>query len=319
MTFLVLVTDKVAESGLAILNQDDRFSVVYQHDSNSEAFSQALNNANALIVRSATTVDAVMLDVGPNLRVVGRAGVGVDNIDIAAATERGVAVVNAPAGNTIAAAEMTMALILATVRQVAAADASIRAGRWDRAFFKGSELRGRRLGLIGAGRIGAEVAIRCQAFGMEVVIYDPYLAPKRASEIGSRLTDLDEVIETADIISCHVPLTEETRGMIDADAISRMKPGTFLVNASRGGVVNESDLAGALASGHLAGAGLDVYDEEPLSPSSSLLSAPNLTLTPHLGASTHEAQNHVAVEVAEYVSRVLVDGDLSMALNRADL
>ncbi len=319
MTFFVLVTDKVAESGLIALNQDDRFSVSYEHDSSSDAYQGSLATANALIVRSATTVDAAMFDAGPNLRVVGRAGVGVDNIDISAATKRGVAVVNAPAGNTIAAAEMTMALILATMRQVAAADASIRAGRWDRATFKGSELRGRRLGLIGAGRIGAEVAIRCQAFGMDVVIYDPYLASERASEIGCRLTDLDEVIETSDVISCHVPLTEETRGMIDEAAISRMKPGTFVVNASRGGVVNEFDLAGALVSGHLAGAGLDVYAEEPLSLSSPLRNAPNLTLTPHLGASTHEAQNHVAVEVAEYVARVLVDGDVSMALNRADL
>lgn len=319
MTFLVLVTDKVAESGFAALQQDDRFSVVYEHDSTSGGYKESLSTASALIVRSATTVDAGMLDAGPNLRVVGRAGVGVDNIDIPAASDRGVAVVNAPAGNTIAAAEMTMALILATVRQVAAADASIRAGRWDRAHFKGSELRGRRLGLIGAGRIGAEVAIRCQAFGMDVVIYDPYLAEARAAEIGCRLTDLDEVIETSDVISCHVPLTAETRGMIDAAAIARMKPGTFVVNASRGGVVNESDLAGALVSGHLSGAGLDVYAEEPFSPSSPLLNAPNLTLTPHLGASTHEAQNHVAVEVAEYVARVLADGDTSMALNRADL
>ena len=319
MTLFVLVTDEVAEAGLSVLNQDDRFSVACHHDSTSGAFAKSLSDADALIVRSATTVDAGLFDGGPNLRVVGRAGVGVDNIDIAAATERGVAVVNAPAGNTIAAAEMTMALILATMRQVAAADASIRAGRWDRAVFKGSELRGRRLGLIGAGRIGAEVAVRCQAFGMDVVIFDPYLAPERASEIGSRLTDLDEVIETSDIISCHVPLTDETRGMIDDAAISRMKPGTFVVNASRGGVVNEPDLAAALGSGHLGGAGLDVYADEPLSPSSPLLSAPNLTLTPHLGASTHEAQIHVAVEVAEYVARVLLDGDVSMALNRADL
>jgi D-3-phosphoglycerate dehydrogenase len=319
VTFVVLVTDKVAETGLTALVQDGRFSVVYEHDSSSGAFEESLGTAHALIIRSATTVDAGMLDAGPNLRVVGRAGVGVDNVDIPAATSRGVAVVNAPAGNTIAAAEMTMALILATMRQVAAADASIRAGRWDRAHFKGSELRGRRLGLIGAGRIGAEVAIRCQAFGMDSVIYDPYLSAERAAEIGSRLTDLDEVVETSDVISCHVPLNDETRGMIDASAISRMKPGTFVFNASRGGVVNEGNLADALVSGHLGGAGLDVYTEEPLSPSSPLLNAPNLTLTPHLGASTHEAQNHVAVEVAEYVTRVLVDDDVSMALNRADL
>jgi D-3-phosphoglycerate dehydrogenase / 2-oxoglutarate reductase len=318
VTHKVLATDKVSEAGLRSLVEDDSFEVVFAHDSASSDFASALEGAEALIVRSATTVDAALLDRGNDLKVIGRAGVGVDNIDIPAATERGVAVVNAPSGNTIAAAEMTMALILSTMRHVAAADASLRAGRWDRALFKGSELRGRRLGLIGAGRIGAEVAIRCQAFGMDVIIYDPYLSEARAEEIGSRLTDLDEVVKTSDVISLHVPLTDETRGMVDEAAILRMKPGTYVVNASRGGVVNESDLAAALESGHLGGAALDVYEDEPLSEESPLRSAPNLTLTPHLGASTVEAQEHVAVEVAENVAAVL-GGDLSTALNRDQL
>ena len=319
MTYKVVATDKVSDSGLRSLVEDDRFEVVFAHDSTTSGFESALEGADALIVRSATTVDAALLDRGPHLKVIGRAGVGVDNIDIPAATERGIAVVNAPSGNTIAAAEMTMALILATTRHVAAADASLRAGRWDRNLFKGAELRGRRLGLIGAGRIGAEVAIRCQAFGMGVIIYDPYLSEQRAEEIGSRLTDLDEVVTTSDVISLHVPLTDETRGIIDEAAIMRMKPGTFVVNASRGGVVNEPDLAAALESGHLGGAALDVYEDEPLSPGSPLRTAPNLTLTPHLGASTVEAQEHVAVEVAENVAAVLVDGDLSAALNQDKL
>jgi D-3-phosphoglycerate dehydrogenase / 2-oxoglutarate reductase len=319
VTFTVLVTDKVSESGLESLRADSRFSLVYEHDSSTESFENHLGGADALIVRSATTVDEAMMDKAPSLKVVGRAGVGVDNIDIDSATKRGIAVVNAPSGNTIAAAELTMALILAVVRHIAAADASIRDGRWDRSVFKGSELLGKRLGLIGAGRIGAEVAIRCQAFGMDVVIHDPYLSEARAAEIGSRLTDLDEVIETADVISCHVPLTTETRGMINASTISRMKEGAVVVNASRGGVVNESDLAAALESGHLRGAGLDVYEDEPLDPESPLLEAPRLTLTPHLGASTVEAQEHVAVEVAGYVSGVLAEGDVSMALNREGL
>jgi D-3-phosphoglycerate dehydrogenase / 2-oxoglutarate reductase len=317
--FTVLVTDKVADSGLAALSENEHFSLIYEHDSTTAAFREKLSSAHGLIVRSATTVDSAMLDSSPNLQVVGRAGVGVDNIDIPAATQRGVAVVNAPAGNTIAAAELTMALILASMRHVAAADASIRQGLWDRAAFKGSELRGRRLGLIGAGRIGAEVALRCQAFGMDVLIFDPYLSADRALEIGSRLTDLDEVIETGDVISCHVPLTEETRGLINSETIGRMKPGTFVINASRGGVVNESDLAEALHSGHLGGAGLDVYEDEPLAESSPLLTAPRLTLTPHLGASTYEAQEHVAVEVAANVASVLMDRDFSTALNRLEL
>jgi D-3-phosphoglycerate dehydrogenase len=318
VTHKVLATDKVSNSGLRSLVDDDRFEVVFAHDSASSDFAAALEGAKALIVRSATTVDAALLDRGAHLKVIGRAGVGVDNIDIPAATERGIAVVNAPSGNTIAAAEMTMALILATLRHVAAADASLRAGRWDRNLFKGAELRGRRLGLIGAGRIGAEVAIRCQAFGMDVIIFDPYLPEERADEIGSRLTDLDEVVKTSDVISLHVPLNEETRGIINEAAIMRMKSGTYVVNASRGGVVNEADLAAALESGHLGGAALDVYEDEPLNGESPLRNAPNLTLTPHLGASTVEAQEHVAVEVAENVAAVL-EGDLAPALNKDQL
>lgn len=319
MTSLVLATDKVSESGLIELQTDPRFEVVFEHDSGSGRFAAELERADALIVRSATTVDDELLESGKKLKVVGRAGVGVDNIDLAAATERGIAVVNAPSGNSIAAAELTMALILATIRHVAAADASVRSGSWERASFKGAELRGRRLGLIGAGRIGAEVAVRCMAFGMDVIIYDPYLPQQRADEIECRLTSFDEVIESADVISMHVPLTDETQNLIDAKALSRMKPGTFVINASRGGVVNERDLAAALESGHLGGAGLDVYEEEPLDEGSPLRKAPRVTLTPHLGASTVEAQDHVAVEVAHNIVRVLVEGDLSMALNRSEL
>ncbi|MDP3983574.1 MAG: hydroxyacid dehydrogenase [Acidimicrobiia bacterium] len=319
MTYTVVATDKVSGSGLGHIVGDDRFDVLFEHDSASDSFVAALSGADALIVRSATTVDTEMLAGAPNLKVIGRAGVGVDNIDIPAATRRGIAVVNAPSGNTIAAAEMTMAMILATMRHIAAADASLRAGKWDRASFQGSELLGRRLGLIGAGRIGREVATRCQSFGMDVIIYDPYLSQDRAEEIGCRLTDLDEVVHTADVISLHVPITDETRGIINEESISMMKAGTYLINASRGGVVVESDLADALESGHLGGAALDVYEEEPLGEGSPLRNAPRLTLTPHLGASTAEAQVHVAVEVAANVAAVLVDGDLATALNRDQL
>ncbi len=319
MSLRILATDKISEAGLSLLEGDERFHLVFEHDSSSDGFREELAHADALVVRSATTVDGVVMDAAPQLKVIGRAGVGVDNIDIPAASERKIAVVNAPSGNTIAAAELTMALILTAMRHVAAADASIRAGRWDRAMFKGSELRGRQLGLIGAGRIGAEVALRCMAFGMTVIIYDPYLSQERADEIGSRLTTLDEVIESGDVISTHVPLTDETENLINATTIARMKPGTFVVNASRGGVVNELDLAAALSSGHLGGAGLDVYEDEPLAEDSPLRDAPRLTLTPHLGASTVEAQEHVAVEVAEAIVAILVDGDLTRALNSADL
>ena len=313
--FTVVVTDGVSRTGLAPLRADPRFEVVEIAKSADPAFVQALSTAHGLVVRSATKVGADVLDQGPELRVVGRAGVGVDNIDLHAATERGVAVLNAPAGNTVSAAELTMALMLACVRGVAAADASMRAGEWARSRFQGAELRGRTLGLVGAGRIGGTVASRCRAFGMRVVAHDPYLTEERAAELQVERATLDEVIAAADVLSLHVPLTEATTGLIDADALARMKEGAFLVNVARGGVVDEAALADALASGHLAGAALDVFACEPLEADSPLRSAPNLVLTPHLGASTDEAQELVATEIAEAVRAALAEGDLSRAVN----
>lgn len=313
--FTVLVTDKVSADGLEPLRSDDRFDVVEIADSTDAAFAAALPNAHGLIVRSATKVSGDMLAKASALRVVGRAGVGVDNIDLDAATELGVAVLNAPAGNTVSAAELTLALILSMVRRVAEADASVRAGEWARSRFKGAELRGRTLGLVGAGRIGGEVARRCRAFGMHVIAFDPYLTDERAAEIQVERVEFDAVLAGADVISLHVPLTDLTRGMIDADALSRMKSGAFLVNVARGGVVDEAALAEALHDGRLAGAALDVFANEPLEEDSPLRGAPNLVLTPHLGASTTEAQELVATEIAEAVRAALAEGDLSRALN----
>ena len=309
--FRVVVTDHVSESGLAPLLEDNRFEVVRIDDSASHAFQAALAEADGLVVRSATKVSREMLSNSPRLKVVGRAGVGVDNIDLTAAAERGIAVLNSPAGNTVAAAELTMALILSVVRRVAEADRSMRAGKWERARLRGVQLKDRTLGLVGAGRIGGEVAVRCRAFGMKVIVYDPYLSPERAEDLGLALTDLDQVLAHGDIISLHVPLTDETRHLIDGKAISRMKSGAFVVNVSRGGVIDEEALARALIDGHLAGAALDVFESEPLSPESPLLDLPNVVLTPHLGASTVEAQEMVAHEIAESVRDALVLGDLS--------
>lgn len=319
MTHRVLAADGVSEKGLAPLSDDDRFAVDVIADSGTPEFEEALASACGLIVRSATKVTAALLDRAPRLKAVGRAGVGVDNIDIEAAGERGVAVFNAPGGNTVAAAELTVALMLAAARKVAEADRSMREGRWDRAVFKGSELRGKTLGLIGAGRIGTEVAVRCRAFGMEAIAYDPFLPEAKAAEAGIRLTSLDEVLEAADVISCHVPLTKETRGMVGAEALSRMRSGAFVVNASRGGVVDEAALAEGLKAGAIAGAALDVYETEPLPADSPLRTAPNLVHTPHLGASTREAQVSVTVEVAEALRTAIADGDVSAALNAAAL
>ncbi len=313
--FRVLITDKVSDSGLAPLCGDARFELIKIDDSTDPAFAEALPTVHGLVVRSATKVRAEMLEQATELRVIGRAGVGVDNIDLEGATARGVAVLNAPAGNTVSAAELTMALILSMVRRVAEADASVRRGEWARARFKGGELRGRVLGLVGAGRIGGEVAKRCRAFGMRVVAHDPYLTDERAEALRVERATLDEVIEGADVLSLHVPLTDDTRNMIDRTALARMKKGSFLVNVARGGVVDEAALAASLAEGHVGGAALDVYGNEPLEKGSPLRSAPNLVLTPHLGASTGEAQKLVATEIAEAVRAALAEGDLTRALN----
>jgi D-3-phosphoglycerate dehydrogenase len=319
MTHRVLVTDAVALSGLGPLVGNDVFEIVSVDDSSSREFVSALGTAEALIVRSATKVTREMLSLAPHLKAVGRAGVGVDNVDIPAASQMGIAVFNAPGGNTTAAAEMTMALLISVARKIPAAEASLRSGNWDRAAFKGVELRGKTLGLIGAGRIGGEVGIRCRAFEMDVIAYDPYLSPTRADELGIEMVGFEEVIGRGDFISIHVPLTDETKGIIGPDALNQMRPTTFVVNASRGGVVDEAALAKALHNGEIAGAALDVYESEPLPVDSPLRDAPNLVLTPHLGASTAEAQVGVATEVAHKIRLLLETGNRADAINALDL
>lgn len=319
MKYRVLVSDSVDPAGLRPLIDAEGFEVVSVADSASEEFASALAEADALIVRSATKVTRDTLTLAPRLKAVGRAGVGVDNVDIPAATESGVAVFNAPGGNTIAAAELTMALLISVARKIPAAEASLRTGLWNRAEFKGVELRGKTLGLIGAGRIGSEVAFRCKAFDMDVNAYDPYLSPTRATELGIEMVGLEEVLHRGDFISVHVPLTEETRGMIGPGALEAMKPTAFVVNASRGGVVDEVALAKALHNGDIAGAALDVYQHEPLPADSPLRDAPSLVLTPHLGASTAEAQVGVATEVANKIRLLLETGNRADAVNGLDL
>jgi len=319
MTHRVLVTDKVALIGLGPLVDDDAFEIVSVDDSATAEFTAALETAEGLIVRSGTQVTRNLISRAGQLKTIGRAGVGVDNVDLDAATEQGIAVFNAPGGNTTAAAELTIALLISVARRIPAAEASLRRGEWDRSAFKGVELRGKTLGLIGAGRIGGEVATRCQAFGMDVVVYDPYLAEERAEELGVELVGFDEVAARGDFISIHVPLTDETRGIVEEETLGRMKSTAFVVNASRGGVVDEDALANALHDGVIAGAALDVYETEPLAADSPLRAAPNLVLTPHLGASTAEAQVGVATEVAAKIRTLILTGDRSEAVNVADL
>jgi D-3-phosphoglycerate dehydrogenase len=313
--YRVLVADQIASEGLAPLRGDKRFELVERPGLKGDDLAGAIADADAVLVRSATRITRESLARANRLKVIGRAGVGVDTIDVDAATERGIAVLTAPAGNTIAAAELTLALMLALVRRVPAADRSMRAGEWERGRFSGTELRGKTLGLVGAGRIGSEVARRARAFGMRVMAYDPFLTEEHASAIDVELAPLPQVIAAADVLSLHVPLTDETAGLLGERQIATMKPGAFLVNAARGGLVDEAALVSALAAGRLGGAALDVYGQEPLPANHPLRGLENIVLTPHLGASTAEAQQSVAVEISEAVRSALIDGDLSRAVN----
>lgn len=313
--FRVFVADAISADGLAPLREDPRFELVERPGLKGDDLAQAMADADAVIVRSSTRITAESLQQGGRLKVIGRAGVGVDNIDVDAATARGIAVLNAPSGNTISAAELAFALILSCVRRIPAADRSMKSGEWDRKTFNGSELYGKTLGLVGAGRIGGEVARRARAFGMRVIAHDPYLPADRAEALEIELCELDQVLARADVLSLHVPLTEKTEGLIGSAQLAQMKRGAYVINAARGGVLDEAALADAVRSGHIAGAGLDVFAEEPLPAENPLRALQGAVLTPHLGAATEEAQLNVAVEIAEAVRAALADGDLSRAVN----
>jgi D-3-phosphoglycerate dehydrogenase len=308
----VLVAESVAQEGIDLLaaahQVDERLGCT------REELAALLPDYDALIVRSQVQVDAELIAAGKRLIVIGRAGVGVDNVDLEAATRAGITVVNAPTGNTIAAAEHTLALLYGVARRTAAADASVRRGEWKRAEFTGLELRGRTLGIVGLGKIGQAIADRARAMEMVVLGVDPYVSAEQAANHGVELVDFDTMLSRADIVSVHVPLTRATRGLIGKAAIARLKPGAIVLNVARGGIVDEAAVADALATGHLAGAGIDVFDTEPPT-DSPLLTAPNTLLTPHLGASTAEAQVLVAEEVAAQVLDVLDGRSARYAVN----
>ena len=313
--YRVLVADKIAREGLAPLAADKRFELIERPGLKGEDLTAAVADADAVLVRSATKITRESLARATRLKVIGRAGVGVDTIDVEAATERGVAVMNAPAGNTISAAELAFALLLSLVRKVPAADRSMKAGEWDRASFSGTELYRKTLGLVGAGRVGGEVARRARAFGMRVLAYDPYLSADAAHGMGVELTTLDEVLKEADAISLHVPLTDSTRGLLGEAQLAKLKPTAVIINAARGGVLDEAAVTRRLAEGKLAGAAFDVFDQEPLPADHPLRGLNNVVLTPHLGASTEEAQLNVALEIAEAVKAALLEGDFAGAVN----
>ncbi|MFV1986393.1 MAG: phosphoglycerate dehydrogenase [Gemmatimonadota bacterium] len=311
----LIIADPLRPEGIEVLRAAAGLTVEDHTEDDRASLASALAGASGLIVRSRTVVDAELIEGSDSLEVIGRAGVGVDNIDIEAATRRGIAVLNAPAANTYSTAELAFALILAAARNIPEADASVRAGEWKRKALKGSQLFGKTIGVVGAGRIGAEMVRRARAFGMRVLAFDPYVTAERANELGLALVSLEKLLESSDIVTVHVPLTEENRGLIGEAQIARMPDGAMLINAARGGLIDESALAEALVSGKLGAAGLDVYEREPLPEDSPLRSAPNLVFTPHIGASTAEAQVEVSRQIAVAVRDALLSADFQTALN----
>ena len=310
----ILVADPLADDGLALLRAHAH--VDYAPGLDRAELLARLAAADALIVRSGVRVDAAIIAAGHRLAVIGRAGTGLDNIDLDAAGAAGISVVNAPAANTTAAAEHALALMFALARHVPEADASLRAGEWRRADFIGIELAGKTLGLVGLGRIGLTVAVRARAMEMTLLAADPFVTAEAAVGHAIRMVSLAELLAAADVVSVHVPLSAATRGLIGADELALMKPTALLINTARGGLVDEAALARALVDGRLAGAGIDVYADEPLPPDSPLRSAPNTVLTPHLGASTAEAQVRAAVQTAEQVLAVLASRSTATATPR---
>lgn len=309
---VVLIADKLAESTVAALG--DQVEVRWVDGPDREKLLAAVPEADALLVRSATTVDAEVLAAAPKLKIVARAGVGLDNVDVDAATERGVLVVNAPTSNIHSAAEHALALLLSAARQIPAADASLREHTWKRSSFSGTEIFGKTVGVVGLGRIGQLVAQRLSAFGTHLIAYDPYVSPARAAQLGIELLTLDELLARADFISVHLPKTPETAGLIGKDALAKTKPGVVIVNAARGGLVDEAALADAVRSGHVRAAGLDVFSKEPCT-DSPLFELPQVVVTPHLGASTEEAQDRAGTDVAASVKLALAGEFVPDAVN----
>ena len=312
-TFNILAADGIANEGIEQLRKT--FNVEVRDKISHEELLEIIPKFDALIVRSASKVTADVLERGTNLKIIGRAGVGVDNIDIQAATERGIIVINSPDGNTIAATEHTFAMMLAVSRNIPQANQIMHAGGWDRKKFIGVELRNKTLAIIGLGKIGAGVAKRAQSFDMNVIAYDPFVSAERAKNLGVTMLELDELFRRADFITVHMPLTNKTRDMISLEQMKIMKPTVRLINCARGGIINEADLATALTEKIIAGAAIDVFENEPLAEDSPFRNLPNIILTPHLGASTVEAQIGVSVDVAKGIIDALNNRPVATAVN----
>jgi D-3-phosphoglycerate dehydrogenase/(S)-sulfolactate dehydrogenase len=314
MAARVLVSDDLSPEAVRIL-KDAGLDVDVKVGLKPDALEEIVGGYDALAVRSATKVTAKLLEKATRLKVVGRAGVGVDNVDLDAATRRGVVVMNTPGGSSVTVAELALAMILSLFRHVPAATASVKAGKWEKKRFQGHEIAGKTLGVVGIGNIGSVLVERALAMKMRVVAYDPFITPEAAAKLGASLVDLETLWREADVVSLHVPLTDQTRNLVNAATLAKMKKGAILVNCARGGVVDEKALADALASGHLGGAALDVFEKEPPAADHPLLRQDAFVCTPHIGASTEEAQSAVAIAVAEQLVAYLRDGVVKNAVN----
>src|SRR2546422_702676 len=316
----VLICDPISPKGIALLQQRSEFKVTVLDKRFAEAeLLPLVRDAVAMVVRSETKVTRKVIDAALRLRVVGRAGVGVDNVDVETATQHGIVVMNTPGGNTISTAELTFSMLMALARKIPQAHASMKASQWNRKEFQGVELYNKTLGILGMGRIGTEVARRAIAFGMRVLAYDPYLTLSRANALQVELVELDEIYTRADFITVHMPMTDETKGMLNTAAFAKMKNGVRVLNCARGGIINEADLYEAIKGGKVAGAALDVYEVEPLPKEFPLRDLPQVIMTPHLGASTDEAQENVGIEVAEAITDYLIHGAVRNAVNLPNL
>jgi len=312
----VLVSDPISQTGVDALAEGGLLDVTFSPGLPHEELLKIIPQFSALVVRSQTKVGADVIAAAKNLKAIGRAGVGVDNVDVDAATQRGIVVMNTPGGNTVSTAEHAFSLLVSVARKIPQADASVKAGKWDRKSFQGVELNGKTLAILGMGRIGAEVAKRALAFGMRVLAYDPYLSAARANTLQVELVEnLEDALPQTDFVTMHMPLTDETRHMLDAKRLALLKKGARIVNCARGGLIDEQALADALASGQVAGAAIDVFEQEPPDAANPLRNAPNIVFTPHLGASTAEAQESVGIEIAHAIRAALLDGTINNAVN----
>ncbi len=315
MTLHVLVPDNVDQQAIDTLAACDGIRVSAPGKLERAALLKAVADAHALIIRSGVRADAELMEHAPELKAIARAGVGVDNVDLLAASERGIVVMNTPGGNTISTAEHAFGLMIALARHIPQGHQSLLEGRWERKLFSGVELKGKTLGIIGLGRIGQAIATRAQAFEMTVIAHDPYLPPEVAASLDVPLLPLDAVYARSDFLSFHAMVTDETRGMVNAETIAMMKDGARIINAARGALINSADLAAALRSGKLAGAALDVYEQEPPPEDHPLIGLPNVAHTPHLAASTVDAQVTVAIEAAELIRDFLLRGKAANVCN----